>query len=175
MTTGWDTCASPDPGGYTFIELVVVMALISVMFFLAMPRLQDNLLADPVGKTSRWVITQTRLLKQQAIRNRKDYVLQVDVDADKLWVVTPEMEDEQLEKAEEGAFQLSSDVDIVDVEFPVSGKISSGQVGIRFYAAGYSDKALIHMEHDNDRQFSFLIESFLPQTRYVEEYSDFEN
>lgn len=174
MTPGQEKRRLPGQGGYTLIELVVVITLISVMFFLAMPRFRDNVLTDQVRKTSRWVITQTRLLKQQAVRDKKDYVLQVDVDADKLWVFASDMEGEALEKAEEGAFQLAEDVDILDVEFPTRGRLSTGQVGIHFYAGGYSDKALIHMQYEN-RQFSFLIESFLPQTRYVEEYSDFDH
>ena len=68
-------------GGYTLIELVVVMALISTMFFFAMPRFQDNLLTDQVRKASRWIITQTRHLKQQSVREKKDYILHVDTEA----------------------------------------------------------------------------------------------
>jgi prepilin-type N-terminal cleavage/methylation domain-containing protein len=164
-----------DLDGYTLIELVVVMALISTMFFFAMPRFRDNVLTDQVRKTSRWVITQTRHLKQQSIREKKDYILHVDIDSDKLWISTPDMEAEALEKAQDEAFQLSEEVAIMDVAFPGRGKILSGQVDIYFYAKGYSDKALIHLQQDNDRQVSFLIEPFLPQTKYIEDYSDFDN
>jgi prepilin-type N-terminal cleavage/methylation domain-containing protein len=169
-----EKCASHNDG-YTLIELVVVMALISIMFFFAMPRFQDNVLTDQVRKTSRWVITQTRHLKQQSIREKKDYILHVDMDANKLWISSPGMEAEALEKAEEEAFQLPDDVEVMDVEFPSRGKISSGQADIYFYAKGYSDKALIHMQKDSERRVSFLIEPFLPQVRYFEEYSDFDN
>ncbi|RLC18831.1 MAG: hypothetical protein DRI24_02000 [Deltaproteobacteria bacterium] len=165
----------PGLEGYTLIELVVVIALISIMFSLALPRFRDNVLTDQVRKTSRWVITQTRHLKQQSTREKKDYILHVDMDAEKLWISTPDMEAEALEQAEEEAFQLSENVEIMDVEFPGRGRISSGQVDIYFYAKGYSDKALIHMQEDNDRRVSLLIEPFLPQTKYIEDYSDFDN
>jgi prepilin-type N-terminal cleavage/methylation domain-containing protein len=161
--------------GYTLIELVVVIALISIMFFFAMPRFRDTVFTDQIRKTSRWIITQTRHLRQQSIRDKKDYILHVDMDADKLWISTPDMEAEALERAEDEAFQVSEDVEIMDVEFPGRGKISSGQVEIYFYAKGYSDKALVHMQQDNDRQVSLLIEPFLPQTKYIEDYSDFGN
>jgi len=160
-------------GGYTLIELVVVMALISIMFFFAMPRFRDNVLTDQVRKTSRWVITQTRHLKHQSVREKKDYILHVDMDSHKLWISSLDMEEEALEKAEEEAFQLPEDVEVLDVEFPDRGKISTGQADIYFYAKGYSDKALIHMQQDSDRQVSFLIEPFLPQTQYIEDYADF--
>jgi prepilin-type N-terminal cleavage/methylation domain-containing protein len=159
--------------GYTLIELVVVMALVSIMFFFAMPRFRDNMLSDPMGRTSRWLINQTRHLKQQSMREKKDYILHVDMEANKLWVSTADMQAEAREKAEDGAFQLAEEVDIMDVEFPVRGRISSGQVEILYYARGYSDKALIHLQHENDRQVSFLIEPFLPQIKYIEDYSEF--
>jgi len=174
MFTETEKCASHNDG-YTLIELVVVMALISIMFFFAMPRFRDNVLTDQVRKTSRWVITQTRHLKQQSIREKKDYILHVDMDAHKLWISTPDMEEEALEKAADEAFQLPENVEIMDVEYPDRGKISSGQAEIYFYAKGYSDKALIHMQQDSERQVSFLIEPFLPQTKYLEDYSDFDN
>ena len=162
-------------GGYTLIELVVVMALISIMFFFAMPRFRENVLTDQVRKTSRWVITQTRHLKQQSIREKKDYILHVDMDSHKLWISDPDMEEAALEKAEDEAFQLPEDVEVIDVEFPVRGKISTGQADIYFYAKGYSDKALIHIQQDSERQVSFLIEPFLPQTKYIEDYAEFDN
>ena len=169
-----EKCASHNDG-YTLIELVVVMALISIMFFFAMPRFRDNVLTDQVRKTSRWVITQTRHLKQQSIREKKDYILHVDMDANKFWISNPDMEEEALEKAEDKAFQLPENVEIMDVEYPGRGKISSGQADIYFYAKGYSDKALIHMQQDSERQVSFLIEPFLPQIKYLEDYTDFDN
>ena len=164
-----------DLEGYTLIELVVVIALISTMLFFAMPRFQDNVLTDQVRKASRWIITQTRHLKQQSIRDKKDYILHVDMDADKFWISTPDMEEDALEQAENEAYRLSDDMEIIDVEFPTKGKISSGQADIYFYAKGYSDKALIHIQNDDDRQASFLIEPFLPQPKYSEDYLDFGN
>jgi len=148
--------------GYTLIELVVVIALISTMFFVALPRFQDNILTDQARKVSRWVITQARHLKQQSAREKKDYILHVDMENDKFWILNRDMEDEALQKAEEEAYKLPEEVSIMDVEFVGRGKVSAGQAEIFFYAKGYSDKALIHMQHDDNRQFSFLIEPFLP-------------
>ena len=77
----------------------------------------------------------------------------------------------ELEKHE----HLPEDVELTGVEFPIRGKMSSGQAQIYFYAKGYSDKALIHMQEDNQRRVSFLIEPFLPQTKYIEGQAGFDN
>lgn len=165
---------TPREGGYTLIELVVVIALISIMFFVAMPRFRDNVLVDQSRKTSRWIMTQVRHLKHQSAREKKTYILHVDMDAGKLWVSTPDMEDAALENAEKGAFHLPGDLTVVDVEFPVKGRVGSGLADIYFYGEGYSDKALIHVESDG-RAFSFLVEPFLPHAAYLEEYAEFDN
>lgn len=166
--------AALQEGGYTLIELVVVIALISITFFVAMPRFQENMLVDQSRKTSRWILTQVRHLKHQSIREKKTYILHVDMDAGKLWISTPEMEGAALENAEKAAFHLPEDLFVVDVEYPVRGKVGAGLADIYFYGEGYSDKALIHVE-SSGRPFSFLVEPFLPHAAYLEEYAEFEN
>ncbi len=45
---------------------------------------------------------------------------------------------------------------------------------ICFYKAGYSDKAIIHIEDEDHYQVSFLIEPFLPNMKLYQEYVSFE-
>ena len=100
-----------------------------------------------------------RHLKQQSIREKKDYILHVDMDAHKLWISSPDMEEEALEKAEDEAFLLPENVEIMDVEYPDRGIFLLSACG----------------EQESERQVSFLIEPFLPQIKYLEEYSDFDD
>jgi len=161
--------------GYTLIELVVVMALISIMFFVALPRFQESVLTDQSKKASRWIMTKTRHLKQQASRQKIDFVLHVDMEDGKLWVSNRDMEEEALEKARNEAYRLPESLSIMDVEFARRGVVETGEAEILFYAKGYSDKAVIHLQHEDSGQYSFLIEPFLPQTKYFEEYAGFQN
>jgi prepilin-type N-terminal cleavage/methylation domain-containing protein len=160
--------------GYTLIELVVVISLISIMLFFAIPRFQGTVLTDNTKKFSRWLITTIRSLKAAAVRDQKRYILNVDLDTGKFWVTSDAMSEEELQRAQQNGYSLPEDVRIIDIEFPLRGKITGGQVEISFYKADYSDKAMIHIKNDRREQISFSIETFLPGVKLYEKYIGFE-
>ena len=84
------------------------------------------------------------------------------------------MSQEDLERAALNSNALPKDVRIIDVEYPVIGKIESGQTEIAFYKAGYTDKALVHIQ-DGETYLSFLIEPFLTQVKFFEIYASFDD
>ncbi len=160
--------------GFTLIELIVVISLISIMLFFTMPRFQDAVLSDNTKKTSLWIIGKVRALKEKAVSNQKLYTLHVNLDAGRLWVTNESMSEEELQNAERQGYELPNDVKALDVEYPDKGKISAGLADICFYKKGYSDKALIHIE-DDDKKLSFLIEPFLSGVKLYEKYAGFED
>ena len=170
--------------GFTLIELTVVIALISIIFFFSIPRLQNEILTDPTKKTSRWLLSNIRSLKERSYREKKDYILYIDTDANAFWMTErivdeegeEEKEEETLSKsAEERKYNLPESLRILDIEFPGNVEVTTGVAEIIFYAKGYSETAFIHMEDGDNRRLSFLIEPFLPDVRYYEEYIGFEN
>jgi len=160
--------------GFTLIELVVVISLISIMLFFSLPRFQGVLLTDNSKKVSRWIMTTVRLLKTTAAENQKLYVLNTSIDQNKFWVTHEAMSPEELQNAERNSYELPPDIHIKDIQFPAKGKISTGQAEICFYKNNLSDKALIHIEDTDYKQLSFLIEPFLPGVKFYERYIGFE-
>ena len=161
--------------GFTLIELVVVVALISIMLFLAIPRFQSDFFTDNTKKVSRWIMYKVPALKENAFRKQKKYVLHVGIDSEKLWITHEGMSDEELQDAEMDGYKLPDDIKLQDVEFPDEQVISAGRADIYFYEKGYSDKAIIHMVHDDDHRLSFLIEPFLPQVHLYNKYVGLED
>jgi len=161
--------------GFTLIELTVVISLISIMLFFAVPRFRNTLLTDGVNNTSRWIIGKVRILKEYSSNKRKLCILHVNMDSNKMWISIETMTEEQLEKAQEKGFEIPEDVKVINVEFPQRGIVSSGRADIYFYRAGYSDKALIHIQGDDEQKLSFLIEPFLPKVKLYEKYVNFED
>jgi prepilin-type N-terminal cleavage/methylation domain-containing protein len=161
--------------GFTLIELTVVISLISIMLFFAVPRFRNALLTDNVNNTSRWIIGKVRVLKEYSTSKQKLCILHVNMDSNKMWVSDETMTQEDLEKAHEKGFEIPEDVKVINVEYPQKGIISSGQADICFYRAGYSDKAFIRIQGDDEQKLCFLIEPFLPKVKLYEKYVDFEN
>lgn len=164
--------------GFTLIELTVVMAIITIVFFFSIPRLQNEILTDPSKKTSRWLLANVRALKERSFREKKDYILYIDTNNHSFRIPgradENENESDMLEPAADNQYQLPENMRIIDVEFPGNVEVSTGIAEVYFYAKGYSDTVFIHMEDDQDRRISFLIEPFLPLCRYYEHHVGFE-
>jgi prepilin-type N-terminal cleavage/methylation domain-containing protein len=161
--------------GFTLIELIVVISLISLMLFLAVPRFQFDILSDNTKKASRWIMLQIHALKEKAIHDQKRYVLHLSLDSNRLWVTSEIMSPEEIQAAEAGGFQLSDDISLLDVEYPGQKKIAVGRADIYFYKKGYSDKAIIHISTEDNEVLSFIVEPFLSRVRLYNKYIEFED
>ncbi|MBT8373244.1 MAG: type II secretion system GspH family protein [Deltaproteobacteria bacterium] len=160
--------------GFTLIELIVVISLFGLMLFFSLPRLQDNPFLDDSKESARWLIGKVQVLKENAIRDQKQYTLFFDLDSGRVWEANESMSPEEFESAALNSKALPDDIRIIDVEYPTKGKIDSGLAEIAFYKAGYTDKALVHMQ-EGDTYLSFLIEPFLSSVQFFDIYASFED
>jgi len=160
--------------GFTLIELIVVIALLSIMLFFAIPQFQSNVLTDSTKKVTQWILLKIPYLKEKAAREQIRYILHVDLESNRLWITHESMSQEAIQSSEQDGYKLPDDIKLMDVEYPDQGKISAGQTSIYFNEKGYSDKAIIHLENDDNERFSFLIEPFLGQVLLYNRYVEFE-
>ena len=160
--------------GFTLLELIVVISLMGIMLIFTVPRFHETLFLDKTKTGSRWVIGKIQALKEAAIRNQKQYSLHINLDTEQFWETDASMSAEDLENAALNAGSLPSGLKIADIEYPIRGKINSGQTDITFYKNGTSDKVLIHLR-DGDKYVSYLIEPFLSEVTRYEMYASFEN
>ena len=160
--------------GFTLMELMVVLALLSIMLVFSVPRLHKTFFLDDSKSSSRWMIGKIQALKETAVRTQNHHTLHFDLDTDHYWETNESMSPEDLETAAMDTKPLPDGLKIADIEFPVRGKVSSGRTEITFYKGGYSDKALIHTQ-DGEAYVSYLIEPFLSEVTRYEAYADFEN
>ena len=167
------TTSSGQGSGFTLIELIVVISLIGLMLFFTLPRFGDNPFLDDSDQSSRWLIGKVQSLKESAIRDQKQYSLHFDLDSGRIWETNESMSAEDIEVAAcNSSKSLPDDLRIIDIEYPQKGKINSGRAELVFYKAGYTDKALVHMQ-EGDSYLSFLIEPFLSNVQFYESYTSF--
>jgi len=111
-----------------------------------------------------------KLLKERAVCDQKDYILNADLDNNFLWITDEEMETEEaLLAAQKDGYELPEGVDLVAIESSGSGETLSGVTEVVFNKKGYSDRAVIVIESEDDRKLVLNIESFLPAVKLYEE------
>jgi general secretion pathway protein H len=171
---GQRTTNNGHENGFTLLELIVVIALLGIMLVFTVPRFHETLFLDKTKTASRWIIGKIQTLKEAALRNQKQYTLHINLDTEQFWETDAAMSAEELENAALNAASLPGGLKIADIEYPVRGKITSGQADITFYKNGTSDKVLIHLQNGDEYE-SYLVEPFLSEVTRYEMYASFEN
>lgn len=159
-------------GGYTLLELIVVIALVGILLFFTVPKFEGRILSDNNRAAFRWITHTVRDLRQRAQAGRTALVLHVDVDRGAFWHTDAGMKEEAVQEAMNQAYTLPEELRVADVAFPDGRKVATGRADIHFSDQGYADKAAIHLIEEDDRYITFLIEPFLPRLRQYQEYVD---
>jgi Tfp pilus assembly protein FimT len=147
--------------------LIVVIALISIMLMIAIPRLEGGRFSDGSNETARWIIANVRNLKAKAVIERKTYLLNVSPDIQRIWITEAGMADAEADASREDGYALPRGVNIDHVAFSQNERLSSGTIPIAFYAKGYSDKAVIRLRTSDGDRLAFFIEPFLAGVNLV--------
>ena len=156
--------------GFTLIELMVVMLLITIMFAVTIPRLDGAILQDPRKKTTRWLMSTVSALRAAAIEKQKSQILVLNLDENRLWTTDAEMDEKGQSVAAEKAFALPGGIRIMEVQFPGKKRVGSGNATVVFYPGGYSDQAAINLESGDAERFAYRVEPLLPKIKVVEEW-----
>jgi prepilin-type N-terminal cleavage/methylation domain-containing protein len=160
--------------GFTLLELMVVMLLISIVLAVAIPKFGGGAFQDPVKKMSRWMINTVRTLRSAAIQQQKIQGLVIDLGNRRMWPVNGDGGEETTLATPSGnALSFPDAIRYMDVQFPNEDRISSGTTEVRFYPAGYSDQVLIHLETDDDKKLTYLVEPLLPKVKIFDEWIEF--
>jgi prepilin-type N-terminal cleavage/methylation domain-containing protein len=160
--------------GYTLLELIVVMALIGIVFFFAIPRFEGSFFLDDAKQSSRWLIGKIQALREEALRTRRLMVLHIDLDTGWLWETSEAMTPEEADRAIRRAQRLPGGGRVVSLDFAPQGKVSEGRADVQFYGDGHTDRVLIHLRH-GDTYTSFLLEPFLSQVRMFDHVVGFDD
>jgi len=178
-----------DERGFTLIELIVVIAIISMLFMIAVPRIsrivssqQQNfaILTGMIAAT----------FDDAFLKNRTDFL--------KIYLSSPDPEDEATPKDDSHRKNGVAVRNVVNnqwvdcdrkslkfKEFPDSflieeviistgEKITNGSPHIPFYPQGYSDNCIIHILVKGEQKWSIRIYKHIKEPKVLEGYVSFD-
>jgi Tfp pilus assembly protein FimT len=156
------------------MELLVVLALIGVMLFVATPRFENSLFSDDMRTVSRWIMLQVPIIKDSARRHQKRYTLHAGFDTNALWITNESMDAAARAQAAESGYRLPQKVRLMDIQYSDMETISTGVAEISCYKQGYCDLAIIHIQNERAENHSLVIAPFISRVKLYETYVQLE-
>ncbi|XCN71958.1 MAG: type II secretion system protein [Candidatus Electrothrix aestuarii] len=161
-----------DQQGFTLIELVVVMVLISITAAFTMPKIQSSLYSNELSATAQRFVGLVTEAGQEARAKHIAFILRFDRETKAFLAIPvstgPETAEEEAEKAYLRA-KLDDSVTLTGIETKnEDSPTDSDDTGIRFTTKGYTRKAAIHFESDTGDQVTVMLSPFLGVARILE-------
>lgn len=167
---------SGERSGFTLMELMVVIVLISVMFALVIPKLDIGGSVGNLEKAVRMMTAQLEARKREAVSEQKTRFLVFDLDAQKIGreepVKTEGGEDEGETKVK--LAPLPDGVTFAQVETKSEGTVRQGQVRLRISREGYVEQAAVQLS-DKSRKLTLFFEPFLGSIRQADGFLDLDS
>ncbi|GAM08763.1 hypothetical protein OR1_01037 [Geobacter sp. OR-1] len=144
-------------GGFTLIEMAVVLVIIAMTVLLVLPRLPDTSGAA-LKKSARTLASTIRYVRDQVTVNRIAHRLRFFPGEGKITITTlPPGGTETSPKDPFLNKQILADrVTVTDVEVPRLGKVNSGEVAVDIGAAGVAEITTIHLKESGGKQMTVI-------------------
>lgn len=126
--------------GFTLIELIVVIFILSIASALIIPSFMDAgegaLKADAkrIGSALRYVY-------DEGVSKKKDYLFNINLDNDSYGFTG---------QGESKSFSLKNDVYLRDIMVPSFGARSEGEITVKFGPLGTEEPIILHLSKDKD-------------------------
>jgi prepilin-type N-terminal cleavage/methylation domain-containing protein len=165
-----------DQKGFTLIELVIVMVLISLTAAFALPKIQANLYTNELRATAQRFVGLVTEAGQRARTKHVVFALRFDAEM-KSFLAVPVTSGPEIEKDKTYLrAKLDDSVTLGGIETQGDeASTDTNDTGILFTTKGYTEKAVIHFEGDNGDQVSVILSPFLGVARILEGHVSLED
>ncbi len=159
--------------GYTLVELVIVIVVVSILLLVGMPRFRRMLAGDELHATCRELVGLVRSVREQAMGGQQVMRLRFDFAANRVWVEGQGAETADGPQAV-SEYQPGEGVRLLDLWSRRAGTVSAGEATLLFFPKGYVEQAIIHLEDEGGRRYSLELMPFLGTVELHEGYLGYE-
>ncbi|MCL7489098.1 MAG: type II secretion system GspH family protein [Desulfobulbaceae bacterium] len=167
--------AAHPPGGFTMIELLVVLMVISLATAFTLPSIRTSLFSDQLKGTSRRLVGFIVDVSQDAVNKQSEYVLHFDLGNNLVRAVRGTGPEPGLDEPGARTLEIPESVRVVDISTAHGGKSGQGTATLTFSKKGYVDKTAIHLRSDDGRDMTIVLSPFLGVIRIFDSYVELED
>ena len=159
--------------GFTLLELIVVVLLLTILLGFAIPAFQAGNAGGSRDRVARELAHTVRKLKIAALDRQIIHRLHLDLNQNRIWVTRgePAAGLDDAPSSPQSERTLPEDIRIAKVRFADNREIRSGKAEIAFYPQGYSDRAIIRLTDKANTTVDLVVEAFLPMALMAEKDS----
>lgn len=145
--------------GFTLLELVIVIFIISLATALIMPSFID-IGGDTLKAEAKHLSNTLRYVYDEAVAKKRIYTLKFNLD-DNSWGFEGEKEGR--------SFRTKKGVDLTDIMIPSLGRVSEGEVIVKFGPLGPEEPMILHLAKD-EAEYTILFNHLNGRTKILEGY-----
>ncbi|MCX7015849.1 MAG: GspH/FimT family pseudopilin [Candidatus Sumerlaeota bacterium] len=153
--------------GVTFLELMVVLTILSIFFMVAIPAMQGPHEKNKLRADARQLVSEMRYARSAAVLNQRDVILEIELNKDRyrLDLNREEKKDNEYGKRNEAAPDqdmeqwrgLNKNIHVVQVYSWEKADQKSGVGRIRFYADGSASAASIILRNKTGQYMTVVV------------------
>ena len=168
-------------GGFTLIELTLVILVIGIVSALVLPRFGSLLDRQQMRRTVNVVRGMVRQLHAKAALTKRVYRLTFDLDAQQLTVChlqsLPSTGSEDSTCVAEPSremrgYAMPDAVEILDVVSPEGKKVSEGVAMTHFHPTGQAEPSVVHLQTPDETHVTLFIEALAGRVKVVYGYAE---
>ncbi len=145
--------------GFTLVELIIVILIISLTTALVMPKLWDR--GDSALKSEAKRISNTLMyIYDEAAGKKQIYALKIDFNADSFSYAS---------EKESRSFKMKDNIRFKDVIVPSLGEVSIGEILYQFGPMGPEEPITLHLIK-NDREYTVMFNHINGRAKIREGY-----
>jgi type II secretory pathway pseudopilin PulG len=159
-----------DASGFTMLEIVMVLFLLTGMLSLVIPKLS---IGENLGTVTRKWVGSLKTLQELSMTTQKTVRLYVDIDRGMYWPMVLDGNEEKIPQDPIWAYPLTlpETVRFSDIQVGVTRK-ETGRVDIFFYPNGRIDQATVHLMDLHNNVMGIFVEPVTALIRITDQRID---
>jgi general secretion pathway protein H len=159
--------------GFTLVEIVVVMVLISLFMVFSIP-LFSNIGTSSLGSSARRLSGTIKYLFNESALSGLEYRLIYDLDQGTYRAQILEANGELADAPDQGReAALKGDVRFKELQLPGRGKFTMGQVTTRIHPSGWVEETIIHLDDGDGKILTLKVTPLTGTTEIFDGYREF--
>jgi len=158
-----------NSSGFTFIELMVVVGIFTIVLLFSIPLFRQIHLTSNASDRVSGLIFFLENLKLKAMVENKNFTLYMDSGSGKMYVTDDTMDADARQVALTNGISLDGDLQLLNLEFPDDKTRAGDDKSICFFSKGYSDRVLIHVRQES-QEMTIQVCMFQKKVHLIDRY-----